>query len=410
MDRRTRRSFLRAGVGSGLAGLAGCQFVPDSGSDASGRPATERTRNGTGTPGTESATEAQAEGRTETARDGDPPVDVRGALYLPARAWNSYQMWSNYDRSVVERDLGYAERVNLNAIRTWVNYEYWLEHQGEAEREFEHLLGAADERDIEVLVILFEGVGQQPTEENLTNTDPLTATTVASPGNAVVQNESRWDQPREYVRWVLDNWGDDDRLLGVEVMNEPGWSTARTKFSRGMFRTMDRNRGSVPLTVGSTSLVNDLDYADWGSDILQFHYNFPTSQEVFRDALRQVKIAAERVDQPVWLTEWQRVRAGEGFHAAPKPDQRTSDYSSMAPIIREQGFGNFFWSLMVKPAVVRSQRRNGILNGLFHEDGAVWSTDDARAIKSMSGDPSFDGEERREWPEWARVIKEEASS
>jgi hypothetical protein len=63
---------------------------------------------------------------------------------------------------------------------------------------------------------------------------------------------------------------------------------------------------------------------------------------------------------------------------------------------------------MVKPAYVRYMRKRGIINGIFHEDGAVWNLDDAKAIKAMSGETDVDREQRREWPEWAEEVKREA--
>lgn len=335
-----------------------------------------------------------------------PPVDVRGAIYLPARAFNTFQMWSNYDRGVVERDFGYASRVNLNAIRTWVSYEYWNREPRACAAKLEHLLSTAANEGLRVLLILFEGIGGRPTQENLTDTDPRTAMSVASPGPSVIRNRDRWDEPKRFVNWVMDRHGDDERLLGIEVMNEPGWFENKPEFTRAMLETLDRRRGSVPLTVGSTSMINNIDYYDAGCDILQFHYNFPIDETKFRDALRQVAIVRRSVEAPVWLTEWQRIRSGRGSHAPPAADERVPNYASMAPHIHAAGFGNFFWSLMVKPAFNRSQRRKGVLNGLFHEDGAVWSLDDARAIKAMSGYPEFHGDERREWPEWAEGARQ----
>ena len=399
--KQTRRDVLRLGVGAGVTALAGCGAL--SGTQSSQSSQSESNSSGAPNDSQSADQERSTTGTREFKTS--PTVDVRGAIYMPARAWNNYQMYANYDPTIIERDFGYAKRVNLNAIRTWLNYEFWEEDPQAAEKHFEHLLTAADDRGIRVLVTLFDGVGIAPTEENLTNTDPMNATTISSPSMPVVKDRSRWDKPREYLRWVLERYGDDDRILGLELMNEPGWIPAKVRFCEAMFKTMRRNRGSVPLTVGSTSIVNDLDYRDWGADILQFHYNFPNSRDRFDDALRQAAIVRDQVDQPVWLTEWQRIRSGRGFHSAPAPDERGPNYSSMAPIIQEHQFGNFFWSLMVKPAAVTSQRKHGILNGLFHEDGAVWDIQDAKALKAMSGDASFEGRERKEWPEWAKVIK-----
>lgn len=56
---------------------------------------------------------------------------------------------------------------------------------------------------------------------------------------------------------------------------------------------------------------------------------------------------------------------------------------------------------MVKPSYVLVQCRKGVLSGMFHEDGAIWNVEDARALKAMSGDPTFRGRERKEWPEGA---------
>lgn len=254
---------------------------------------------------------------------------------------------------------------------------------------------------------LFESVGQEPTEENLTNTDPWTAPPVQSPSSRVMQNEYRWDDPREYVRWFMERHRDDDRLLAVEVMNEPGWLPDMKRFAGGMFETLGEERGSVPLTVGSTSMANNAEYVDWGCDILQFHYNFPDDTGVYRDLLSEADQLSADLDMPAWLTEWQRV-ADFGWGGRDTVDQWQPDYASLAPVIHEYGMGNFFWSLMVKPAYVRYMRKRWVVNGIFHEDGAVWNREDARAIKAMSGDAEFEADERREWPEWAAEIERRA--
>ena len=334
-----------------------------------------------------------------------PPVDIRGAIYLPTHAFNIYQMWNEYDPAVIERDLGYATRVNLNAIRAWVSYRFWRQDSQAFERRFEHFLQTAADRGLTVLIGFFEAIGGAPTKENLTDHNLMTATSVISPGANIVLKKHNWHKARSFVTWFMKRYASDDRLMAIEVMNEPGWIKANIRFSKAMFQRMRELKGSVPLTVGSSSMSANTTYADWNPDIYQFHYNFPRSKAIFRDAVRQVETLASNMEHPVLLTEWQRVRSSIGFHSAPPRNQRTPDYSSMAPIIREAGVGNFFWSLMVKPAYFASQRNHAILNGLFHEDGAVWSRDDARSIKAMSGDPEFNGEERPEWPEWALPIK-----
>jgi hypothetical protein len=45
----------------------------------------------------------------------------------------------------------------------------------------------------------------------------------------------------------------------------------------------------------------------------------------------------------------------------------------------------------------------GTINGLFHEDGAVWSLADARAI---ANDPALELEERPEVPDWMKPMRD----
>ena len=396
MTRRcTRRKFLATSASAGLVGVGGCAAPTDTRQQR--RSNTER-GGGSDAPTT---TEAMAQVDAE-------PIDVRGALYVPARAWNTFQMWHDYDERITERDLGYAERVNINAIRTWISFEQWKENPEALKRSIDHFLSTADDKGMRVLFGLFESVGKEPTESNLHATDPLTAPPVQSPSSEVIQNERLWDEPREYVRWFMDRYGSDDRLLAIEAMNEPGWLPNMKRFAGGMFETMAANRGSAPLTVGSTSLANNADYVDWGADVLQFHYNFPSDERVFHDLLPDANQLSRDLDMPIYLSEWQKV-ANFGWGQTSTVQNWQPDYSSIAPVIHQYGIGNFFWSLMVKPAYVRYMRKRGVINGLFHEDGAVWSRNDAKAIKAMSGESDVSAlEQRQKWPKWAMKIKRHA--
>ncbi|WP_254663220.1 hypothetical protein [Haladaptatus sp. W1] len=204
----------------------------------------------------------------------------------------------------------------------------------------------------------------------------------------------------------MKKYRDDERLLAIELSNEPGWKRSSRKFVEAMAKMLTHYRGSVPLTMGSTSLANNTDYLDWGLDILQFHYNFAQTPALFRRVLEQAALTKSRQGKQVWLSEWQRVRPGEGFFADVTGEARYPDYSSLAPLIHEANIGNFFWSLMLRPASELHFRRQGVVNGLFHEDGAVWNLDDARTIKAMSGDPEYDGTERKEYPDWMTEMEE----
>ena len=66
--------------------------------------------------------------------------DIRGAMYFPASAYNAFQTWNDYDHDIAARDMGYAQSLNLNAVRFFVSYEYWLKEPGKQEKRFDDFL------------------------------------------------------------------------------------------------------------------------------------------------------------------------------------------------------------------------------------------------------------------------------
>jgi hypothetical protein len=329
---------------------------------------------------------------------------IRGAIYIPSRAYNAYQMWRDYNPEEVERDLDYALKVNLNSLRTWFSYEFWLEDPEALKQNFNHFLQASSKRGIRILPSLFEKVGIQPTQEALEDQDPLTAVCVMSPSREIFENPERYNETKQYVQWYMEHFRDDERLLAIEVMNEP-IEPMRLKFARAMLQAAGEQKGSLPLTIGCIDIEDYIYFLDLEIDILQHHMNFPSSVERVETRLQKLEKVAQVLDKPVWLTEWQRIReGGNGWGDNPVAgDEWQPNYAPYARLLESYSVGTFFWSLMVKPAYLPPQRKKGTINGLFHEDGAVWSLEDARAI---SGNPEFQAVERKEWPDWCKKIPE----
>jgi len=327
--------------------------------------------------------------------------NVWGAVYVPARAFNAPQFWRNYNPDEAKRDMGFAASVNVNALRVWVSYEYWQAAPNEFAAAFDDFLKKAWARKIRIMPSLFENCGTDPTEENMWTTDPTKAFAIRSPHKAeIVDNPRRWGGPRKFVEWFMDRYGNDRRVLAIEVMNEP-FPEESKRFARAMMAAAAAMRGSVPLSLGGASADMNLYFLDCGIDVFQVHDNFPKNEQEFRQKIEAAQRAGRVCGKPVWLTEWQRIRPTSGgwYQGEKLPErQLMPDLASLAPLVRSLGMGAFFWSLMVKPAYLPGQRHNGTINGLFWEDGSVWSLADARAI---AGDPKAAFEERRGWPDWA---------
>jgi hypothetical protein len=328
----------------------------------------------------------------------DDPASVRGAIYVPAGAYNAPQMWKNFSPKETRRDFGYARKVHLNALRIWASYEYWRMEPAKFQSEFDQMLGIAHASGIRILISLFENDGVEPTPENMWSTDPATAFDIQSPGHEIAAGDpSQWDQPRKFIDWFMKRYGNDDRLLAIEVMNEPAkgknGNPGTVPFAKSMFQTAKSLQGSVPLTLGSARVGLAEEFIPLGLNIINFHDNFPASADALADAIKEAVAVGQKAGLPVWLTEWQRVRTG-GSGWGPSGvaiQERMPDYESLASTVYSYPAGSFFWCLMVKPAYLPPQRKYGTVNGLFWPDGSVSSLKDARAI---ARDPNLQLRER----------------
>jgi len=340
--------------------------------------ATESATTGAGT------TEGETTGAEPTAGGAERRElrGVRGAVYFPHRAFNHVQTWANYDPERVDRDVGFAAELGLDAVRVLASYEYWRREPAAFARRFDHFLGAAGERGVRVLPVLFESIGEQPTSANAGREVPL-----KSPAGAVVRDADRWDGPEAFVRWVAGRYGDRPELLALEVMNEPGTWIQRVEFVRAMLRAARDAHESVPLTVGCKTLANNEQYRDPALDAFQFHYNLPPTAAKMRAALAEATRLSRESGTPVWLTEWQRT-------LEEPPGRMRPNYASLGETIRESGVdGDFFWQLMLNPAYNLPVRRRGRVNGLFTPEGGVYSAADARALSADGSDEVDGGDE-----------------
>jgi Cellulase (glycosyl hydrolase family 5) len=317
----------------------------------------------------------------------DPPATIHGAVYVPSNAYNAPQLWKFFNLQEAKRDFGYAHEIHVNALRVWASYEFWRMNPSKFQSEFDQMLGAADDKGIRILISLFENDGVPPTDENMWTTDPTKAFDIQSPGRAIAAGDTiGWEAPRGFVRWFMKRYGSNDRVLAIEVMNEPNvgknGAPGTVPFAQSMFSTAKSLQGTVPLTLGSDRIEVAQLFIPLGLDIIQYHVNFPRDTEELVTMTKSALALGEKTGLPVWLTEWQRLRTSASGFGAEKISaaERTSDYASMAATIREYPVGSFFWCLMAKRAYLKGQRLNGTVNGLFWPDGSVTSLKDARAI------------------------------
>jgi hypothetical protein len=80
----------------------------------------------------------------------------------------------------------------------------------------------------------------------------------------------------------MKRYGNDDRVLAIEVMNEPSagknGQAGTVPFPHSMFTTAKSMLGTVPLTLGSDRTEVAALFVPLGLDVIQFHINFPPTR------------------------------------------------------------------------------------------------------------------------------------
>lgn len=307
--------------------------------------------------------------------------NIRGAAYIPVRTCNAYQQWKEYDHGVAVRDLGFAQRLHLNAVRIWLSYELWIEDREKMENGFEDFLSVASEQGIRVMPSLFECCGREPSRETMEDKDQFTADAVRSPGTEITKDRKRWKEPFAFLDWFLGKYGYDERVLAVEVTNEPK-NVDDHVFAIALLKRAKSAATDLPVTLGCEHVCDNILYKEF-IDIFQTHENMPNSSAELDHLLRRAKMVMEIERRPLWVTEWQQIREGSwGFEDPSKVTKEgmRPHHCTIAPILHKYGVGNFVWNLMLRPAYLAQPRAVGTFNGLFHEDGSVYSLEDARAV------------------------------
>ncbi|MDJ1018503.1 MAG: hypothetical protein QNJ35_18505, partial [Paracoccaceae bacterium] len=153
---------------------------------------------------------------------------VCGFNFLPSSAVNFLEMWhrDTFDRSAIERELGWASDIGFNAFRINLHYLIWKhDREGLLER-LDWLMGLASSKGIATVPCLFDDCGFGGFEpEYGPQPDPVrgvhNSRAVASPGRKLVAEGKEWSGFERYVREIVKVLREDPRVLFLDLYNEP---------------------------------------------------------------------------------------------------------------------------------------------------------------------------------------------
>ena len=246
------------------------------------------------------------------------------------------------DQKILERDLGYAKRVNLNSTRIWLNYlAYEKDPQGYIER-LRNYIRTSKSLGFSTMPILFNG--------NNLNPDTLKP-----------EFRSRGDA---YVKAIVDAIKDEPGLLMWDIMNEPMTNdyvghapadqkqprqdeiTAFVRYYLGYVKKIDAVNA---LTVGynySYQLEGSADLVD----VLSFHEYTPLRSTI-EASYKTAEDVSKKYGKPMLNTETACIA-------------RSNPYDVVLRISEEHKTGWYLFNLII-------QGYWGEVHGLFYPDGTV---------------------------------------
>ena len=141
--------------------------------------------------------------------DGDDLSWMRGANYVPSYAKNDVQIWMEYDPVVIDRELGFTQRLTLNTVRVFLNVAVYEYHPEKFLADFENFLSLADKHGLKVMPVLFDNCSSSEVVDMNNYKGKIW---LPSPGFARMGDKD-WPEMEKFIAAAVGNHRDDKRIV-----------------------------------------------------------------------------------------------------------------------------------------------------------------------------------------------------
>jgi hypothetical protein len=258
--------------------------------------------------------------------------DTRGFNYQSAETIGHAEFWLQYNPAVTRRDLDYAKRLELNAVRVFVPYAAWERDKAGLRKNLVDFVRAAHARGMSVMPTMQYKFGEW-------------------------KDRAAWPNARPFVADLVSDIGKEPGLAIWDVENEPECCslppTAENQlhmehavYMAKMFHELDP---VTPVTIGATFAENMIAMGD-AVDVLSFHDYSPTRAKI-RANLARAEDYAAKVHKPLINTEMGCIA-------------RANPYDVTLQEYQQAHVGWYIWELMITG-------NWGTVHGVFYPDGTV---------------------------------------
>lgn len=145
---------------------------------------------------------------------------LRGFNYTQSNAWNDHDFWSRYDHAIVERDMGYAHRLNLNSARIFLPYPCYAANPERFLADVRDFVQTAWSHGISTSPIIYHGFRFHP-EDAVFRPYPKGG---LPPLSRTIEDPSCWHIGEAYFDALYAAIGQEPGLLFWDISNEPGYT------------------------------------------------------------------------------------------------------------------------------------------------------------------------------------------
>jgi hypothetical protein len=327
-----------------------------------------------------------------------------GSNYIPENAINQLEMWQaeTFDAPQIDKELGWAEGMGMNTMRVFLHDLLWQQDQAGFKQRIDQFLQIASRHHIKPLLVLFDSCwdpnpklgSQHPPIPGVHNSG-----WVQSPGAAGLKDPGQEPRLKTYVEGVIGAFGNDPRVLGWDVWNEPSGANEGSYGKQELkdkavlvenllpkvFSWAREANPSQPLTSG----VWDIDFEGGkpltktqriqleNSDVISFHnYGWP-------ERFEKEVLFLQKFNRPVICTEYMARSAG-------------STFDTVLPIAKKYQVGAINWGFVAGKTQTYypwdSWQRPYVLeqptvwfHEVLHQDGKPYREAEVRLIRDLTG-------------------------
>ena len=310
---------------------------------------------------------------------------LRGSDFIPSTAINQLEMWqaATFDPKTIDRELGYAQSIGLNAMRVYLHHLAWLEDKEGFKNRMKEYLSIAGKHHIGTIFVIFDDVwndtyhaGKQPAPKQGIHNSGW----VQDPGKLYSTEPLLGDTLEQYVKDVLTAFKHDKRVILWDLYNEPGNSNYGNQ-SMGLlekvFSWARQVNPDQPLSAGvwNDKLIDLNVYQLANSDVITYHnYDKEPEHAKVIDSLKPY-------GRPLICTEYMARTRGSLF-------------ATIMPLLKKENVGAINWGLVAGKTNTIYAWDTPMPNGeepkvwfhdIFRPDGTPYSEDEIKLIKSLTG-------------------------